>query len=150
MANIVGLNDNNLLSSASVYDTTQGNTQETINKTKLDYPDTITYSFALGQNETYGIIGTSSGTDRIHFVIPTYSGYTTIKSMTHNGGTMHLYAVTSNASSSIAATIKELTDYYVHKSGVLHIKPLLNQTLLANCGYFARDSSLVITVTLAK
>lgn len=36
MANIVGLNDNNLLSSTSVYDTTQGTTQSEINKVKTE------------------------------------------------------------------------------------------------------------------
>lgn len=36
MANIVGLNDNNLLSSTSVYDTNAGTTQSEINKVKTE------------------------------------------------------------------------------------------------------------------
>lgn len=139
VATSVASGNTNLITSGAVY---------TQLLTKLDYPATKKYTIPFGIGVTYGLIGYTSGTDRVQFHIPTYPGYSKV-SVTASGSVNLVNTVNTSALSSVAA--KDVSDCSVDPSGLLRIKIIFNTTsLTGNRPYSINNGDLKLTITLTK
>lgn len=112
-------------------------------------PTTREYAIKFGNAITNLLIGCSSGTDRAHFVIPTYTGYSKA-SITYTSGTVSLVNL-ANGTKTTGVSISSISDISISPSGILRMRPVFNITSLTTFRPYAiYDGTIILTITLSN
>lgn len=146
MAESVKLKDT-YIDTEGIWDNTGKDTLNDILVHKQDYPDTITSDIYFGSNASYGMLGVTTGGDRIHVIVPVRQGYRKV-SGTLTGGTIRLMAkgVLTDC------TITGVEDIFLNFEGYLHFKLLLTPAVEAYTVYGIATNNGVpkLSITLSK